>query len=129
MSEHTVSVLSRELNISLEQANALWLKTRQSMWESLQAGHPVDLGFAYLNPTVKKPTRRYDFSVQSSVMVPELRTLRMLIPPHALKAMAGAPLSPFVWMTRRQLKELSPAEQDELRRQGNDFYQLKGVSS
>lgn len=53
MSEKAVVQLAEELGITVEQANAVWLKARQAMFKTLYRGDAVDLGFAYLMPTQK----------------------------------------------------------------------------
>jgi hypothetical protein len=129
MSEHTVAILAADLNITLEQANALWLKTRQAVFKSLQQGAAVDLGFAYLMPGIKASRRRHDFGTGGTIVTPEQRTLKMHIPPHVKGVLEGhSELSPYVWLTRSQLKGLRPEEMDGLRRAGTDYYQLKGVT-
>lgn len=129
MSEQTVSLLAKELSISLEQANAIWLKTRQAMLTTILNGGSVDLGFAYLSPAKKAARRRHDFGAKSTIVTPEQPTIKILVPPHVKDVLAGkAALCPYIWMTRSRIKGLSVAEQEELRRQGNDYYRLKGVT-
>lgn len=129
MSEQVVSTLAQELGITLEQANALWLKTRQSMFNVLQRGGSVDLGFGYVMPATRAARRRHDFLAGNTVVTPEQLTLKMHVPPHIRDVLSGcAELCPYVWMTRSQIKALPQAYMDELRRQGNDYYRLKGVT-
>lgn len=130
MSEQAIANLAEELGVTLEQAGALWQKTRQAMFKTLADGHAVDLGFAYLQQTVKAGKRRHDFALQQTVVVPDQISLKMLVPPHIRTVLNGnAELDQHVWMTRAQIKRLSPALKDELKRKGCDYYQLKGVTA
>lgn len=130
MSEQAVHRISQELGISYEQANAVWLKVRKAMFGALLEGMPVDLGFAYLLPTIRAPRQRHHLKSGQTITMPTLHTLKMLVPPHVQDALGGkAALSPYVFMTRPQLKNLPRAELDELERQRLSFYRLKGVSS
>lgn len=130
MSEHAVARIAEELHISVEQANAVWLKVRQAMYKTLLNGEPVDLGFAYMTQDIKAPRKRHDFGVGTAVTVPTTYSLKMLVPPHVKDALAGkAVLSPYVFLTRTQFKNLAAGEKDELHRQRLDYYRVKGVSA
>lgn len=130
MSEQAVQRIAGELGISFEQANAVWLKVRQACFKTLMEGLPVDLGFAYLSPHTKAPHRRHHFRSGQAVMVPMTHTLKAIVPPHVQDALAGkAALSPYVFMTRTQIKGLPIGEQDELARQRLNYYRLKGVTA
>jgi nucleoid DNA-binding protein len=129
MSEKAVVQLAEELGITVEQANAVWLKARQAMFKTLYRGDAVDLGFAYLMPTQKAARKRHDFSVNASVTVPPQTTLKMTVPPHVQEALAGKTmLSPYVFLTRSQLKNLPIHELDTMKANRLDYYRLKGVT-
>ncbi len=129
MSEKAVIQLAEELGISLEQANAVWLKARQAMFKTLYRGDAIDLGFAYLMPTLKPARKRHDFGVKAPITVPPQTTLKMTVPPHVQEALAGKTLlSPYVFLTRSQLKNLPIGELDGLKSQRLDYYRLKGVT-
>lgn len=129
MSEQAVQQIANDLGIPFEQANAVWLKVRQACYKTLMNGLPVDLGFAYLNPHMKPAHSRHNFKQGQQVMVPMTYTIKALVPPHVQDALAGkAVLSPYVFMTRVQIKSLPREELDELARQRLDYYRLKGVT-
>lgn len=130
MSERAVARIAEELHISVEQANAVWLKVRQAMFKTLLDGEPVDMGFAYVTPDIKGPRKRHDFAAGAAVTVPTTYTLKMLVPPHVKDALAGkAVLTPYVYLTRAQYKNLPAGEKDELHRQRLDYYRVKGVTA
>ena len=129
MSEDTVKRLANSLNIPVQQAAALWLKTRQAMFETLQDGMSVDLGFCYMSPGLKKSQRRHDFQSGLSVTVPQTRTLRIKIPPHVRDVLEGrAVLSEYIWMTRSQIKGLEKSVRATLDNRDLTYYRLKGAS-
>lgn len=129
MSEKAVAQLAKSLDLPLDQANAVWLKVREAMFNTVRDGDPLDLGFAYIKPAFKKPRKRHDFGANATIHVPGQTTLKILVPPHAQDALAGkAALSPYIFMTRSQIKGLPDAERDALARQRLDYYRLKGVT-
>lgn len=130
MSEQAIINLAEELNLTVEQASAVWLKTRRAMFKTLASGHPVDLGFGYLSQVLRTGKRRHDFTIGDTVVVPDQVSLKMMVPPHIRRVLNGnAQLSPYIWMTRGQLKRVDTATKAELKRQGCDYYQLKGVTA
>ena len=130
MSEKVVEILSHELNITPEQASALWLHARKAATAALAAGSSVDLGFAYITPEVKSARRRYDFSSQTTVVTPRTHGLKLLLPPHMRDVLAGkAKPHPLMYATRTQLRRVTPEEQRDLEAENLNFYRLKGVSS
>lgn len=129
MSEKAVVQFANELGISLEQANAVWLKMRQAMFKTLYQGDSIDLGFAYLMPVQKGPRKRHDFQAGAPVTVPSQSTIKLTVPPHVQEALAGKVLlSPYVFLTRSQLKALPIEEQNSMKAQRLDYYRLKGVT-
>lgn len=129
MSDNTVIRLAEKLNISVDQASAVWQVARQAMYDSIHAGESVDLGFVYLMPALRKSRRRHDFSLNAAVTIPEQHSVKMIVPPHVVGALSGEEaLSPFIWLTRSALKGLPQAEKDALRKQNLDYYRLKGVT-
>lgn len=129
MSESTIVRLAEKLNISLDQAQAVWQVTRQAMFDTLKSGESVDMGFVYLMPTLKKARRRHSFKLSTSVTTPEQYSLKIIVPPHIQAVLSGnEALSPFVWLSRSALKGLPASEKDSLRSQNLDYYRLKGVT-
>lgn len=130
MSEMTVNILAAKLNISEEQANVLWLKARQAILETLLQGSNVDLGIGCLQGRQLQSRRRFDFTTQMTITTPPRRSLKIITPPHVKALLSGdvAAVSPFLWMTRSQLKNLSAIDKAELAASGLDYYALKGVT-
>lgn len=130
MSDRVVQNMAEDLGISLEQANSVWLKVRQAMFNALLNGDAVDIGVGYIQPVYQKARRRHDFGVNTSVMTPGYTTLKIMTPPHCRDALSGkVKLSPVTFMTRSDIKRLPEERQKELARQGLDLYRLKGVTS
>lgn len=130
MSDEFVVRSAKRLNVTPEQFGNLWTTLRQEMLDTLREGYAVDLGFAYVNLTVKQARKRYDFGAGTNVVQPATPGLRFMVPPHVRDVLAGrADLSWAIWLSRAQFKQLPIPDRRKLASAGCSYYSLKGVTA
>lgn len=125
--DQAIHHLAASLNVSEQQAAALMLKAKQAMWKSLSEGYAVDLGFAYMKPSIGRSRRRHDFTLGKTVVTPPTKKIDTMLPPVIKQALLSetSELPTEVWMSRGQLKR-------HLRENGEvgsaAYYHIKGVT-